>query len=275
MTVDLSLGEEVTNEFDRFLREVWRTRPNNLSAKHSQVSNGAPISLSLFPEDWVNVTTGMPRLPGTKIREAHSHSEMLQSLLHHPKIFRLVELIYDDVAVATQSLLFSHGSEQSLHRDPWYVPTNPASSMIASWVAIEDILPGSGPLIYIPDSHRLPWTLLSSNDITFDGAPKDDIANHVSIMHHDIERNGLKHRRFYPRRGEALLWHSGLVHGGAECTKPSRTRKSFVVHYDKLRYHMKKEATVTTGDGTRREFHSRKITEHNCLYAFADPLLEV
>ncbi|EOD04575.1 hypothetical protein EMIHUDRAFT_221086 [Emiliania huxleyi CCMP1516] len=124
--------------------------------------------MSHFPADWVDPSTGLPHQAGTKILEAHSHSKALSNLLRHPKLFRMVELVLDDVGVATQSLLFSHGSKQALHRDPWFVPTNPASTMLASWVAMEDISPNSGPLAFIPGSHRLPWKLLDgTGDILF------------------------------------------------------------------------------------------------------------
>ena len=72
-------------------------------------------------------------------------------------MFRMVELIYDQPAISFQSLYFEYGSQQALHRDPMFVVTDPPSHLLASWVALEDIAPDSGPLAYVPKSHRLPW----------------------------------------------------------------------------------------------------------------------
>src|SRR6266516_4337125 len=71
--------------------------------------------------------------------------------------FRFVELIFGAPAIAFQSLYFEYGSQQGLHRDPMFVVTDPPSHLLASWVALEDITPDSGPLAYVPGSQHLPW----------------------------------------------------------------------------------------------------------------------
>jgi len=50
-----------------------------------------------------------------------------------------------------------------------------------------------------------------------------------------MNRFGIEPRPFLPKKGQALIWHSGLVHGGSPVKDPSKTRNSFVVHYDALR----------------------------------------
>ena len=276
MVVDLELGKNATEAVDRFFLNSWRRRSEDMLAKHVAVNAGVPTFMSHFPADWVDPSTGLPHQAGTKILEAHSHSKALGSFLRHPKLFRMVELILNDVAVATQSLLFSHGSEQSLHRDPWYVPTNPASSMLASWVALEDISPNSGPLAFISGSHRLPWRLLDgTGDILFADASPQAIEEHKRHLFQEVKDKGLKVEHFVPRRGEAILWHAGLVHGGSEVKDATRTRKSFVVHYDKLRNH----PTKTTGflpsmqASTISAKSCKRIHENHCMYAFVDPML--
>lgn len=274
MVLDLGLPENVTMEFDRFVKEIWKTRPSNCLAKHDSVSGGIPTPASDFPFDWVDPETGLPRLAGTKILEAHSHSEVIHSFLNQPKLFRMVELILEDVAVATQSLLFSHGSVQDLHRDPWFVPTNPASSMLASWLALQDIDADSGPLSFYPGSHRIPWTLLDTNDVIFNGASAESQHQHQKALFDHIDARDLQKRHFLAKRGEAIIWHAGLVHGGSEVLKQGLLRRSFVVHYDKLRNHPKKftgyHKPGVPGVVVKR---ADKAEVRDCMHAFPDPMM--
>jgi ectoine hydroxylase-related dioxygenase (phytanoyl-CoA dioxygenase family) len=42
------------------------------------------------------------------------------------------------------------------------------------------------------------------------------------------------------KKGDVLIWHANLVHGGAPILNPALTRKSMVVHYyanDVIKYH--------------------------------------
>ena len=53
------------------------------------------------------------------------------------------------------------GSEQGLHRDTAFVVVDPPMSLVAAWIALEDVAAGSGELTYVPGSHRLPEYLFS------------------------------------------------------------------------------------------------------------------
>ena len=109
--------------------------------------------------------------PGTRLIDAHSLIPELAMLSLHPKIHRMVNLILQDQAVATQTLYFPYGSQQPLHRDPWYVVTTPVENMVACWIALEDISLDSGPLSFVSGSHKLSYhPLLNTGDIIFHSA---------------------------------------------------------------------------------------------------------
>ena len=44
------------------------------------------------------------------------------------------------------------------------------------------------------------------------------------------EAHGMAERTFLARRGDVLVWHAGLAHGGRPISR-ERTRKSVVTHY--------------------------------------------
>lgn len=141
-------------------RNLWEHHPEDLLGAAPQFNDGRPMSLAFFPPEF------RPG-PGCRMLDAHSHSDFFRELMALPKPHRFIDLLLGEKCVATQSLYFSHGSTQPLHRDPWFVVTNPVSTLFAAWVALEDIVMDSGPLTFVPKSHRLPYMPLNTGDIIF------------------------------------------------------------------------------------------------------------
>ena len=56
-----------------------------------------------------------------------------------------------------QTITSHKGSQQQEHSDSIHMTTYPIGYLTAAWVAFEDIHPDSGPLVYYPKSHRLPY----------------------------------------------------------------------------------------------------------------------
>ena len=103
--------------------------------------------------------------------------------------------------------------------------------MCGVWIPLEDIHPDSGPLIYIPGSHRLPY--LQAHDVGHHpdktSKPKQDIFHPAWLAM--IKAQGLKAEAYTPKLGEALIWHANLLHGGSEVRDRQKTRWSQVTHY--------------------------------------------
>jgi ectoine hydroxylase-related dioxygenase (phytanoyl-CoA dioxygenase family) len=246
LTAPLGFGAEVGDRMEADIEELWRIRPYDLAAAPSA---GGRISFRDFPDD--------RRKVGYRIADLHSHSATALDLYLHPEIFRLVELILGQTAVAFQSLYFRYGSEQSLHRDPMFVVTRPASHLVAAWIALEDITDGSGPLLYAPGSHRSPWHEFEEDKITLSdkgGGPKRQEWSEARarMLEH------LEVQRFTPSAGEVLIWHGGLLHGGAKVTDPQSTRRSYVVHYSSAANYTRRRASMQAAVG-RRWRRSREL----------------
>jgi len=216
----VDLDDSFAAAFEEDLDRLWRERPVDLAvaAKASDL-----VSFRDFPEE--------ERAVGYRIADLHSHSAAARSLYLHPQLFRLVELILDEKAVAFQSLFFHFGSEQGLHRDPMFVPTKPISHMVAAWTALEDIDEGSGPLMYVPRSHRMPWFEFEPDSVRFVNKTEEKRREWIAYREQTIREMGLEVKTFTCARGEAFLWHSGLLHGGASVTREGATRRSMATHY--------------------------------------------
>jgi hypothetical protein len=224
LTFSLDLSARVYADLLADVDRLWRERPSDVA--FARVGPLIPFSQAAPDE----------RQPSYRLCDLHSHSEAALALYLNRSIFTLVELILGQPAVATQSLFFEFGSQQALHRDPVFVQTRPPSHLIAAWIALEDIDPRSGPLLYVPGSHRLPYYQLEPGKHLFDHS-RHGAAESAAMERFDREecaKRGMKPVAFTPKRGEALLWHHSLLHGGAGIADPALTRRSFVVHYSTL-----------------------------------------
>jgi ectoine hydroxylase-related dioxygenase (phytanoyl-CoA dioxygenase family) len=114
-----------------------------------------------------------------------------------------------------------------------FLTTEPRGYLLAVWVALEDIEAGSGELTFYPGSHRLPY--LFNKDIAHGHTPwKLDPKHHVAYdtkVQELIRKHGLEPVYYRPKKGDVLIWHANLLHGGSPVVYPELTRKSMVSHY--------------------------------------------
>jgi ectoine hydroxylase-related dioxygenase (phytanoyl-CoA dioxygenase family) len=98
---------------------------------------------------------------------------------------------------------------------------------------LQDVQAGSGELIFYPGSHRFDHFLFSGRHKSFvpnrDGA--DQHKAFLAQLHAQAQRRGLAVERFLARKGDVLIWHADLAHGGARITVPGARRRSLVAHY--------------------------------------------
>ena len=262
----LDLDQTFCAGFDDEVARLWSERPDDLAV--SPVGPGGPVAFRDFD--------GPYRDPGYRIPDLHSHSAHALDLYLHAKIFRMVELIYDAPAVSFQSLYFEYGSQQALHRDPMFVVTDPPSHLLASWVALEDISPESGPLAYVPKSHRLPWFEFEEGSVVcaqkIGQGPRAEFA---ASMRATMRERGLEVMPFTCARGDVFIWHAGLIHGGSPIDDRSRTRKSFVTHYSTAADKKTRTASmrVRDGDDWRRELRNTEtVIERGHARGLDNPL---
>lgn len=164
-----------------------------------------------------------------KVLDLHLHSPAAAAVLTSPRLVRWLHLLLGPEVTAFQSLVFERGTQQGLHRDTNFVGLTPPWQMVAVWIALEDIEPGSGELEYYLGSHRLAdYTFGDGSHFLADGSIPDDYSEHFEVA---AEAAGLERARFRPRRGDALIWHAGLVHGGSAIERPAASRRSLVTHF--------------------------------------------
>ncbi len=266
LIMQIDLAAEDAAAIDRDVDALWRDRPADVAFAYE--SPPRRFSEAIAAED---------RKPRYRIHELQWASETAMRLYLEPRVHRYASLILGERAIATQSLYFEFGSQQALHRDSVVVPTPEFGRLVAAWIALEDIAPESGPLMYVPGSHRLPFYEFRPGQYLYDATSHTgaDVEAALAFYRAELERSGLPTKHFCARRGEVLIWHSALSHGGAPPTTPERTRKSFVVHFSSLSSHPTRYCAVReTVDGVSGEtvLATSETIARNGAFGFANPL---
>jgi ectoine hydroxylase-related dioxygenase (phytanoyl-CoA dioxygenase family) len=165
-----------------------------------------------------------------KVLDYHALSAAAREVQFAPAIRRFLGLLFERPPLAFQSLLFRWGTEQEMHQDTAYVVLRSPMEMVGCWIALEDVQPGSGELQYYVGSHRIPEYLWLGRARSRPPEFEDigEFLRHVCV---ESQRLGCPLVRFQPRKGDALIWHADLVHGGSRREKPGVTRTSLVTHF--------------------------------------------
>jgi len=167
---------------------------------------------------------------GKRVIEAHAVLPDVREAFTSPSIVEFLEAIFEEPVVLAQSLMFQMGSEQPFHRDTTYVRFRKPLSMVGCWIALEDVQAGSGELSYIVGSHRLPDFPYSNGKKDGIDVPHDELMGSLRWVVEESDRRGLKKEIFRPAKGDALIWHADLAHGGSPITDTQLTRRSLVGH---------------------------------------------
>lgn len=189
----------------------------------------------------------------------HQESPTARRVLRDPALAATLSRLLGARAQFLQSIYFNRGSQQQSHTDYMYMGTDPELQLCGIWLACEDVTPDAGPLFYYPGSHRLPSETveqryarrmpslaaeIQANSESLRAFYRDRIAltgeslevcvffdEWLAEIEARLKQDGFERVTFLPRRGDLMIWHANLVHGGLPVTDPAATRRSLVAHY--------------------------------------------
>ncbi len=169
----------------------------------------------------------------TKIFNAYQKSYTIRKIIKEHRLLELLHFILDKKVLPFQTINFFKGSEQQAHSDSIHMSTFPNGYLIAAWIALEDISTEQGPVFYYPGSHQLPYITNAdypnaSNKWLLDGDANIKYEQKIQSV---IEENQLTKSTFTAKKGDLLIWHANLLHGGEPVLNADLTRKSMVTHY--------------------------------------------
>jgi hypothetical protein len=156
-------------------------------------------------------------------------------ILKHPGLLRSIRLLMEREPKPLQTIAAHKGSQQGLHSDSIHMTTYPLGYLTAAWIAFEDIDPDCGPLVYYPGSHRLPYVFSKEVGIAPDDLKRSGYqtyqAKYEPYIRGLVEQHGLEPHHFHAKKGDVLIWHANLIHGGSVRRNLALSRKSVVCHF--------------------------------------------
>ena len=172
---------------------------------------------------------------GLRLQDMWRENEDVKAVAANPQLIALLSKLYDRECFPFQTLNFPVGTQQTPHSDSVHFSTIPERFMVGVWVALEDIGPDQGPLVYYPGSHKWPTIYNDWIDHKFHGDAKtvqnDRYFQYKQFWRAMVEERKIEPTYFHAKKGQTLIWAANLIHGGSTHNDPMKTRWSQVTHY--------------------------------------------
>jgi ectoine hydroxylase-related dioxygenase (phytanoyl-CoA dioxygenase family) len=211
--IDNDLVDRVVNDFD-----YWSSLPKNEFVK--------------FKSD--------------RVTNFHIYSKNTLDLVTNKYVNELLKKLFNREQAIYSSLFFREGTSQHYHRDTPHFYTNPIDQYYGIWYALQDININAGPLKYYIGSHKLevPNGYDTFNKVYNNVINKDNIkiaSDYRCIIEYNKVTEDLckKNNLMYIdetnyidkiNKGDIIIWHPKLLHGGSNILDPTCTRYSMVTH---------------------------------------------
>lgn len=168
----------------------------------------------------------------TRVQDAWYRSPAVRRLATWPRMGQLLRDAYGREPFAFQTLNFRQGTQQSVHSDAIHFHSKPERFMCGVWIALEDVSPDAGPLVYYPGSHRLPVMTMRGAGVNTDTPGYAEYeSTYVPRYAEALAQSGLPRHEALVKKGWAFVWAANLAHGGAPIMDTASTRRSIVAHH--------------------------------------------
>lgn len=171
-----------------------------------------------------------------RIGNTHLASKRIANAVIANKALEHVNFIFRSKPALYTSLYYQRGSAQDIHRDTPYFTTRPMHYYVGFSVSFEDSNEENGCLEVMKGGHfieelDLKFILESLGKDVNNLVPTDDDTwfRYQFLMKSDCLRNGLVVEPVYTKKGDTIIWHPQLPHGGSIIQKP-KSRYSLINH---------------------------------------------
>lgn len=165
----------------------------------------------------------------------HKKAARFCRILKHPGLLHWIRVLMEREPKTLQTIASHKGSQQGVHSDSIHMTTYPLGYLSAAWIAFEDIHPDSGPLVFYPGSHRLPFVFSKDVGITESEFQRAGYRSYREkyepYIRNVIAERQLEPSYFHARKGDVLIWHANLLHGGSPRRDLRHSRKAVVCHF--------------------------------------------
>lgn len=163
-----------------------------------------------------------------RIQDAWHISQNVLAIAQNPIVLEALEMLYQEKARPFQTLNFYKGTQQKVHADSIHFNSEPFGKMCGVWIALEDVGPDQGPLIYYPGSHKLPEMNYKDFGLT---ASYANYPQYLEGLQKLIKQHDFQPEYGLLNKGQALIWSANILHGGSFQNNKELSRHSQVTHY--------------------------------------------
>jgi phytanoyl-CoA hydroxylase len=143
-----------------------------------------------------------------------------------PAMVGALRAVFGEDPKLVQSMYFEGNSATWAHQDTYYLDSEHVGTMVAAWIALEDIHPGAGRFYVYAGSHRID---LAKNGGDFDIAFHHD--RYKQLIVRLIRERRLELRAPALAAGDVLFWNAKTIHGSLATLGTTSTRQSLTAHY--------------------------------------------
>lgn len=137
-----------------------------------------------------------------------------------------VNHLFSEPARVVQSMYFEGNPATWAHQDTYYLDSEHLGTMVAAWIATEDIAEGAGRFYVYPTSHQV--------DMFLNGGQFDVAFNHdryKRLVEDTIRDRSLECLAPALQAGDVLYWNSKTIHGSLATERPEASRRSLTAHF--------------------------------------------
>jgi hypothetical protein len=184
-----------------------------------------------------------------RVLNFHTYNVNTLDLATNTHVNEILKLFFNKEQVIYTSLFFREGTSQQYHRDTPHFYTNPIDQYCGVWYALEDIDVKAGPLKYCIGSHKLEvpcgheiWNILYDKETEEDSKLSYVHKNLKALIKYNktienmcieknltfIDENNYINNKI--NKGDIIIWHPKLLHGGSDILDNTLTRYSMVTH---------------------------------------------
>ena len=191
---------------------------------YRQASSGRLEKNVFNRQNWVmNPILNLQSLNPKYFKKLRSNFENI--IASNKNLAEFIKFTIGDTPAIVQSMYFEGNSSTWEHQDSYYLDDEDTGSMLAGWIALENIKADAGRFFVCPKSHL------------FDYA-KMDLSNIVTTNHQEyiqtivdiVKDNNFEIKAPKLDKGDILLWNSLTIHGALDSQNKMYSRSSITFH---------------------------------------------
>lgn len=165
---------------------------------------------------------------GTRLTNYWRESYPVCNLALLPEVLEVLEELFLRRPLPFQTLNFPVGTEQPLHADTIHFNSFPPNFLCGVLVALEDVDAENGPEQYCRGSQLLPEITMQDVGTEIGHEHYKHYEDHVAAL---VKQRQLQPESVTLKKGQALVGHGNLIHGGSPQRDKARTRHTQLTHY--------------------------------------------